>query len=91
MAKTETSTAFTPLERQVLGILHRLVYERDGDFYTGSMHDHLHALGAIHTRYRPRTDASGGVSARAGGRAGCGKGCGKGCGTGCGDGAGDRT
>jgi len=33
VVKIETSKAFTPLERQVIGILHRLVYERDDAFY----------------------------------------------------------
>jgi glutamate decarboxylase len=33
VVKIETSKAFTPLERQVIGILHRLIYEFDDDFY----------------------------------------------------------
>ena len=32
LVKTETSKAFTPMERQVLGMIHRLVYEQDGAF-----------------------------------------------------------
>ena len=32
LVKTETSKAFTPMERQVLGMLHRLIFEQDGDF-----------------------------------------------------------
>lgn len=33
VVKIETSKAFTPLERQVVGMLHRLVYEESDDFY----------------------------------------------------------
>mgnify|MGYP001354246987 FL=1 len=33
LVKIETSKAFTPLERQVLGMLHRLIYDQDNDFY----------------------------------------------------------
>lgn len=47
LVKTETSKAFTPLERQVLGMLHRLVYKKDGGFYRARMHDAHHALGAM--------------------------------------------
>ena len=47
LVKTETSKAFTPLERQVLGMLHRLVYAQEDDFYTSKMHDAEHALGAM--------------------------------------------
>jgi len=47
LVKTETSKAFTPLERQVLGMLHRLVYAQDDDFYTSRMHDAESALGAM--------------------------------------------
>jgi len=47
LVKTETSKAFTPLERQVLGMLHRLVYAEDDDFYTSRMHDAEYALGAM--------------------------------------------
>lgn len=47
LVKTETSKAFTPLERQVLGMLHRLVYGLDDDFYTSKMHDAEYALGAM--------------------------------------------
>jgi len=47
LVKTETSKAFTPLERQVLGMLHRLVFGGDDDFYARHMHDSLHALGAF--------------------------------------------
>jgi len=47
LVKTETSKAFTPLERQVLGMLHRLVYTQDSDFYSKWMHDAEYALGAM--------------------------------------------
>ncbi|MDL0431047.1 putative pyridoxal-dependent aspartate 1-decarboxylase [Marinobacter sp. TBZ242] len=47
LVKTETSKAFTPMERQVLGMIHRLVYEQDGAFYRKWMHDPRHALGAM--------------------------------------------
>jgi glutamate decarboxylase len=47
LVKTETSKAFTPLERQVLGMLHRLVYARDDAFYAARLHDPAHALGAF--------------------------------------------
>jgi putative pyridoxal-dependent aspartate 1-decarboxylase len=33
VVKIETSKAFTPLERQVIGMLHRLIYERDDAYY----------------------------------------------------------
>ena len=39
--------AFTPLERQVLGMMHRLVYEFDEPFYTEWMHSAQRSLGAI--------------------------------------------
>lgn len=47
LVKTETSKAFTPMERQVLGMIHRLVYEEDGAFYRKWMHDPGYALGAM--------------------------------------------
>ena len=47
LVKTETSKAFTPLERQTIGMLHRLVYERDEPFYARWMHDAEHPLGAF--------------------------------------------
>ncbi|MCP3867533.1 MAG: putative pyridoxal-dependent aspartate 1-decarboxylase [Gammaproteobacteria bacterium] len=47
LVKTETSKAFTPLERQVVGMLHQLIYQRDSDFYANWMHDSNHALGAL--------------------------------------------
>lgn len=45
--KTETSKAFTPLERQVLGILHRLVFARDDAFYARHVQNPEHALGTF--------------------------------------------
>ena len=47
LVKTETSKAFTPMERQVLGMIHRLVYNQDGAFYRKWMHDPRHSLGAM--------------------------------------------
>ncbi len=45
--KVETSKAFTPLERQVLAMLHRQVYHGDDAFYETWIHDSRHALGAF--------------------------------------------
>ncbi len=47
LVKVETSKAFTPLERQVLAMLHRLVYSGDDAFYGRWMHNSQHALGAF--------------------------------------------
>lgn len=47
LVKTETSKAFTPLERQVLGMLHRLVFQQDEEFYGKWMHNPEFALGAM--------------------------------------------
>src|SRR5690554_3041058 len=47
LVKTETSKAFTPMERQVLGMIHRLVYQQDGAYYRKWMHDARHALGVM--------------------------------------------
>lgn len=47
LVKTETSKAFTPLERQVVGMIHQLIFQCDDDFYTQWMHDSRHALGAF--------------------------------------------
>src|SRR5690554_7421262 len=47
LVKIETSKAFTPLERQVLGMLHHLVYEESEHFYTTWMHSAEHSLGAF--------------------------------------------
>ncbi len=45
--KIETSKAFTPLESQVLGMLHHLIYKRDDAFYQRWLHDRDHALGVF--------------------------------------------
>ncbi|OIQ26668.1 pyridoxal-dependent aspartate 1-decarboxylase PanP [uncultured Vibrio sp.] len=47
LVKIETSKAFTPLERQVLGMLHRLVYGQEDSFYSHWMHSAGHSLGAF--------------------------------------------
>ncbi|OEU69092.1 MAG: glutamate decarboxylase [Desulfuromonadales bacterium C00003093] len=47
LVKVETSKAFTPMERQVLAMLHRLIYDCDDVFYPRWIHDSGHALGAF--------------------------------------------
>ena len=47
VVKIETSKAFTPLERQVLGMMHHLVYGQESSFYDQWMHSAEHALGAF--------------------------------------------
>lgn len=47
LVKIETSKAFTPLERQVLGMMHQLVYHQSSDFYGTYLHSANHALGAF--------------------------------------------
>ena len=47
LVKVETSKAFTPMERQVLAMLHHLVYRRGDDFYPKWIHNSQHALGAF--------------------------------------------
>ncbi len=47
LVKIETSKAFTPLERQVLGMMHGMVYERDDSFYDENLHNSRRALGAF--------------------------------------------
>ena len=47
LVKIETSKAFTPLERQVLGMMHQLVYQDDAHFYQQWMHSANHSLGAF--------------------------------------------
>ena len=47
LVKIETSKAFTPLERQVLGMLHRLIYDKKDHFYAHWMHSADHSLGAF--------------------------------------------
>jgi glutamate decarboxylase len=47
LVKIETSKAFTPLERQVLGMLHRLIYNRSQPFYDEHIQYSGSALGAF--------------------------------------------
>ncbi len=47
LVKIETSKAFTPLERQVLGMLHNLIYSESESFYQQWMHSAAHSLGAM--------------------------------------------
>jgi len=47
LVKVETSKAFTPMERQVLAMLHHLVYRCGDDFYPNWIHNSQHALGAF--------------------------------------------
>lgn len=47
LVKIETSKAFTPLERQVVGILHQLVYHQPDSFYQKHLHSAKNALGAF--------------------------------------------
>lgn len=45
--KVETSKAFTPMERQVIGMMHELIFHGSEKFYTNWMHNADHSLGAI--------------------------------------------
>ena len=47
LVKVETSKAFTPMERQVLAMLHKLVYRLPEDFYPAWIHNSQHALGSF--------------------------------------------
>jgi glutamate decarboxylase len=47
LVKVETSKAFTPMERQVLAMIHHLVYHRDEGFYPPWIHNSQAALGAF--------------------------------------------
>jgi glutamate decarboxylase len=47
LVKVETSKAFTPMERQVIGMIHHLIYRQSDDFYTQWMHNRAHALGSF--------------------------------------------
>jgi len=47
LVKVETSKAFTPLERQVLGMLHNLVYQENDNFYQKWLHNPNNSLGAF--------------------------------------------
>lgn len=47
LVKVETSKAFTPLERQVLGMLHNLIYQENDTFYHQWLHNPDNSLGAF--------------------------------------------
>ncbi|MFT6712221.1 MAG: glutamate decarboxylase [Arenicella sp.] len=47
LVKIETSKAFTPLERQVLGMVHGMVYSGDDAFYKENLHNSRRALGSF--------------------------------------------
>lgn len=47
LVKVETSKAFTPLERQVLGMMHNLVYQENDTFYQQWLHNPNNSLGAF--------------------------------------------
>lgn len=47
VVKLETSGALTGLERQVIGMLHKLVFGRDAGFYRQWLHNPEHSLGAF--------------------------------------------
>jgi len=47
LVKIETSKAFTPLERQVLGMLHGIVYNENQVFYSENLHNSTRALGSF--------------------------------------------
>ena len=47
LVKIETSKAFTPLERQVLGMMHHLAYGQNDAFYSKWMHSAKTSLGAF--------------------------------------------
>jgi glutamate decarboxylase len=47
LVKIETSKAFTPMERQVVGMLHQLVYGEGEAFYQQYLHCAQHSLGAF--------------------------------------------
>lgn len=47
LVKVETSRAFTPMERQVLAMLHRLIYNGSDEFYSQWMQNSNYSLGAF--------------------------------------------
>ncbi|NRA66389.1 MAG: putative pyridoxal-dependent aspartate 1-decarboxylase [Pseudobacteriovorax sp.] len=47
LVKIETSKAFTPLERQVLGMLHELVYRKSASFYQRNLQNQEVSLGSF--------------------------------------------
>ena len=47
LVKVETSRAFTPMERQVLAMIHRLIYSGSDDFYSQWIQNSSYSLGAF--------------------------------------------
>ncbi len=47
LVKIETSKAFTPLERQTLGMMHNLIYQQADKFYEDYLHSAEHSLGSF--------------------------------------------
>ena len=47
LVKVETSRAFTPMERQVLAMIHRLIYNGSDDFYRQWIQNSSYSLGAF--------------------------------------------
>lgn len=47
LVKVETSRAFTPMERQVLAMIHRLIYSGSDDFYSKWIQNSSYSLGAF--------------------------------------------
>ena len=47
LVKVETSKVFTPLERQVLAMIHRTIYDKSDDFYDANIQNPNTALGAF--------------------------------------------
>ena len=47
MVKIETAKSFTPLERQVIGMLHRLAYERTDEYYQRNVQNKDVSLGVF--------------------------------------------
>jgi len=47
LVKVETSRAFTPMERQVLAMLHRLIYSGSDEFYSHWVQNNRYSLGAF--------------------------------------------
>lgn len=47
LVKIETSKVFTPLERQVIGMLHRLIFQKSTSFYQRYLHDSESSLGVV--------------------------------------------
>jgi glutamate decarboxylase len=47
LVKVETSKAFTPLERQVLGMMHNLIFQGNDAFYQQWLHSANNSLGAF--------------------------------------------